>query len=467
MIKRNQKVFNAGQILLDAIIVCVAFALAYYLRFESGLFVEEWHLTLLEYIQSLVVALPALLVIFYIRGLYDSARKKTLIREIGDITFSTLILALLILSLLFVVKQIHISREFIVFFFLFVVLFISLERSALRIWLRHIRSRGYNAKYVLIVGGGELGRSYIDEIQALPYLGYHAIGFLDDDPGKQETEYKSVPVIGKLDALEDVLTMHPLDEVIIALPLQAYDRLSQIIGDCEKHGVKSMIIPDYLRYVPARPDFDELGDLYLINTRYVPLDNILNQIVKRIFDIVVSLIAIVVMSPVMLVSAVLIKCGSPGPVILKQRRVGYNRKEFIIYKFRTMLHQPEHQSDTKWTTTDDKRRTRIGAFLRRTSLDELPNLFNILIGDMSVVGPRPERPYFVEQFREKIPKYMVKHQVRPGLTGWAQVHGWRGDTSISERIRHDIYYIENWSLMLDIRIMLMTFFKGFINKNAY
>lgn len=467
MIKRNQRVFNAGQIVLDGLVVCGAFALAYYLKFESGLFVKESHLPLAEYVRNLAIALPALLVIFYTRGLYDSARKRTLFREIAAITFSTLILGLLVLSLLFVIKQIHISREFIVLFFLFVVLFISLERTLLRVWLRHIRSRGYNAKHVLVVGGGELGRSYIDEIQSLPYLGYHAIGFLDDDPKKQESEYKSIPVIGNLGALEDVLSMHPLDEVIIALPLQAYDRLAAIIADCEKHGVKSMIIPDYLRYVPARPDFDELGDLYLINTRYVPLDNIFNQIVKRVFDIVVSLVAIIVTSPIMLVSAILIRCGSPGPVILKQTRVGYNRREFIIYKFRTMVHQPQRHSDTKWTTKDDDRRTRIGSFLRRTSLDELPNLFNILIGDMSIVGPRPERPFFVEQFKEKIPKYMVKHQVRPGLTGWAQVHGWRGDTSISERIRHDIYYIENWSLFLDIRIMFMTFFKGFVNKNAY
>lgn len=467
MIKRNQRVFNIGQIALDGLVVCTAFAFAYYLKFISGLFSHEDHLAFEKYVQYMWVSLPALLVIFYTRGLYNSARKKTLIREIGDITVSTLILGLVILSLLFVIKQIHISRTFIILFFLFVVLLISLERTTLRVWLRHIRSRGYNAKHVLVVGGGELGRSYIDEIQSLPYLGYHAIGFLDDDPRKRETEYKSVPVIGTLDALEDVLAMHPLDEVIIALPLQAYDRLSQIIEDCEKHGVKSMIIPDYLRYVPARPEFDELGDLYLINTRYVPLDNVLNQVTKRLFDIVVSLVSIVVTSPVMLVSAILIKLSSPGPVILKQRRVGYNRREFIIYKFRTMIQQPENASDTKWTTADDNRRTKIGTFLRRTSLDELPNLFNILIGDMSVVGPRPERPFFVEQFREKIPKYMVKHQVRPGLTGWAQVHGWRGDTSISERIRHDIYYIENWSLMLDIRIMFMTFFKGFINKNAY
>lgn len=467
MIKQNQKVFNAGQIVLDALVVCGAFALAYFLKFESGLFAAEWHLPLEDYIRNLAVALPALLVIFYARGLYDSARKRPLIREIANITVSALILGLIILSLLFVIKQIHISREFIVLFFLFVVLFISLERTALRVWLRHIRSRGYNAKHVLVVGGGELGRSYIDQIQSLPYLGYHAIGFLDDDPKKQETEYKSVPVIGTLDALEDVLATHPLDEVIIALPLQAYDRLSKIIAMCEKYGVKSMIIPDYLRYVPARPDFDELGDLYLINTRYIPLDNVLNKIIKRIFDIVVSLIGIVVTSPIMLVSAILIKLSSPGPVLLKQRRVGYNRKEFTIYKFRTMINQPQQMSDTLWTTKDDDRRTKIGAFLRRTSLDELPNLFNILIGDMSIVGPRPERPYFVEQFKEQIPKYMVKHQVRPGLTGWAQVNGWRGDTSIAERIRHDIYYIENWSLLLDIRIMFMTLFKGFVNKNAY
>ena len=207
--------------------------------------------------------------------------------------------------------------------------------------------------------------------------------------------------------------------------------------------------------------------LPVINIRYVPLSNTLNAIAKRVVDIIGSLFGIIVGSPLLLVIAILVKCTSKGPIIFKQERVGLHNKKFNMYKFRTMEQQKPSEEQKAWTVKDDPRVTRVGRVLRKTSLDELPQLFNILIGQMSLVGPRPERPLFVEKFKEDIPRYMVKHQVRPGLTGWAQINGYRGDTSIRKRIEYDIYYIENWTMGLDIKIMFLTIFKGFINKNAY
>ena len=236
---------------------------------------------------------------------------------------------------------------------------------------------------------------------------------------------------------------------------------------CEKSGVHTKFIPDYNSVIPTRPYTEDLMGLPVINIRYVPLSNNSNKVIKRAMDVVGSVCGIVVLSPVLLLLAALVKISSPGPVIFKQERVGLHSKPFYMYKFRSMEQQSEEEEKKAWTVRDDPRVTGIGKFMRRTSLDELPQLFNILKGDMSLVGPRPERPLFVERFREEIPRYMVKHQVRPGLTGWAQVNGFRGDTSIKKRIDCDIYYIENWTIGFDIKIIFLTFFTGFVNKNAY
>ena len=251
------------------------------------------------------------------------------------------------------------------------------------------------------------------------------------------------------------------------MSLKDYDYLESSVGTCEKSGVHTKFIPDYNGLIPNKPYTEDLQGLPVINIRYVPLTNTGNIITKRTLDIVGSLAGIVITSPIMLIVAILIKVTSPGPVIFKQERVGLHNRPFQMYKFRSMIQQLPEEEGKAWTVRDDPRVTGIGRFLRRTSLDELPQLFNILKGDMTLVGPRPERPGWVEKFREEIPRYMVRHQVRPGLTGWAQVNGLRGDTSIRKRIDYDLYYIENWSLSLDIKIILMTFVTGFVNKNAY
>ena len=313
---------------------------------------------------------------------------------------------------------------------------------------------------------GSAARGYIDRIMDNPEWGYHVLGILDDTMDRSAV-YRGIRIIGRTDDLEQLLKEHQLDEIIIALGLSEYYKLAHIVAVCEKSGVHTKLIPDYGNIIPTRPYTEDLMGLPVINIRYVPLSNTFNALAKRAVDIVGSIICIILFSPVMLLAAALVKLTSPGPVIFKQERVGLHNKPFVMYKFRSMQVQSRAKERSGWTTRNDARVTGVGKFMRKTSIDELPQLFNVLKGEMSLVGPRPERPQFVEKFREEIPRYMVKHQVRPGMTGWAQVKGYRGDTSIRKRIDCDLYYIENWTMGLDIKILFLTVFKGFVNKNAY
>ena len=274
-------------------------------------------------------------------------------------------------------------------------------------------------------------------------------------------------MLGKIQDLQSILDMNVLDEIAITLSIDQFSNLGAIVAVCEKSGVHTKFIPDYNNIIPTRPYMEDLLGLPVIHIRHVPLTNGLNKFMKRTVDIFGAIVAIILFSPVMLVTAILVKVTSPGPVIFCQERVGLHNRPFKMYKFRSMEVQAPSDEKSKWTTPHDPRVTPVGRFIRKTSIDEMPQFFNVLKGDMSLVGPRPERPFFVEKFKEEIPRYMVKHQVRPGLTGWAQVNGYRGDTSITKRIECDLYYIENWTLGLDFKILFLTIFKGFINKNAY
>jgi len=249
--------------------------------------------------------------------------------------------------------------------------------------------------------------------------------------------------------------------------LKEYDKLEEIVVLCEKSGVHTKFIPDYAKIIPTRPYTEDLLGLPVIHIRYVPLSDSFNAAVKRAVDIFGAIVALILFSPIMLIAAIGVKLSSPGPVLFKQERIGLHNRPFTMYKFRSMAMQTETDEKKGWTKKGDPRVTPFGSFIRKTSIDELPQMWNVLIGNMSLVGPRPERPQFVEKFKEEIPRYMIKHQVRPGITGWAQINGYRGDTSILKRIECDLYYIENWTLSLDIKIIILTFFRGFINKNAY
>lgn len=469
MIKDNQKYFNGLHVLLDAIAIAGSYILAWFLKFEGPLVTEgAGALTMSFYMGALYFLVPGYLILYYWFKLYTPKRVQTLEKEILDILkVNTIGVAFFLMAITaFKIGDGDFSRVLIFLFYLINIIITLLFRIILRTTLRFFRKKGYNLKYILLVGYSRAAEEYISRIQANPQWGYVVRGILDNHV-PAGTKYKGVKVIGTIENLEVVLPLSNLDEIAVTLSLSDYDILEQIVSLCEKSGVHTKFIPDYYSLIPSHPYMEDLNGLSVINIRYVPLTNTINRIAKRTVDIVGSACGLLVLSPLLLVLAILVKTSSKGPVIFKQERVGLHNKKFNMYKFRTMRVQTEEEEKKGWTVKNDPRVTRIGSFMRKTSLDELPQLWNILIGDMSIVGPRPERPQFVEKFREEIPRYMIKHQVRPGLTGWAQVNGYRGDTSIRRRIECDIYYIENWSMFLDIKIMFLTVFKGFVNENAY
>ena len=468
MIKDNQKVFNQLLVMIDAAITAASFLLAYCFKFYllgdgPGLGV----LPMGDYLTLLPAVIPIYAFLYYVCDVY--APKRTVRRRFeifGIVKANTIGIVALIIVLYMIIREINFSRSVMGFFYVFNVFLTSCFRLGLRRGLRTIRSKGYNLKHILLVGYSRAAEEYIDRLLDNPQWGYVACGILDDHI-PAGTTYKGVKVLGRLGNLEIILPENKLDEIAISLSLKDYDHLEGIVAICEKSGVHTKFIPDYNSLIPSKPYTEDLMGLPVINIRYVPLTNTGNIIIKRIMDVAGALVGIVVTSPIMLLAALLVKFTSPGPVIYRQERVGLHNKAFYMYKFRSMERQSPSEERKAWTVRNDPRVTPVGKFLRRTSLDELPQLFNILRGDMSLVGPRPERPLFVDKFKEEIPRYMVKHQVRPGLTGWAQVNGLRGDTSIRKRIEYDIYYIENWTVWFDLKIILMTFFTGFINKNAY
>ncbi len=469
MIKDNQKYFNRLHLLIDAVIVACSYMLAWYLRFESIFTEKKQGVGVLEmrtYFYALYFIVPGYVILYYIFNMYTSKRTARRKYEVYGIVKANTAGVLLFLVVLYVVNQPNFSRTMIVIFYGVNVVLCTLSRQILRNLLQYFRRKGYNLKHILLVGYSRAAEEYITRIKANPQWGYVVRGILDDRIPRG-TLYKGIKVLGAIDNLTYILPENRLDEIAITLALQDYGRLEEIVDLCEKSGVHTKFIPDYNSLIPSRPYTEDLMGLPVINIRYVPLSNTLNWIVKRMVDIVGSAAGLVLVSPIMLLTALAVKLSSPGPVIFKQERIGLHNKPFWMYKFRTMEIQKESAEQRAWTVRDDPRVTKIGKFLRRTSLDEFPQLYNILRGDMSLVGPRPERPLFVEKFREEIPRYMIKHQVRPGLTGWAQINGYRGDTSIRKRIDYDIFYIENWTLGLDVKILFLTIFKGFINKNAY
>lgn len=472
MIKNNQQHFNRLHVVFDAIVVVLSYAFAWWLKFASGIVDREIGVLSFEfYMKALILIVPLYLFLYYAFNLYAPKRVQGRRLELSNIIMANTIGILIVFAGFFLVLSYsedakNFSRSMFVYFYVINIVFEEIERLFIRAFLRSIRRRGYNQKHILLVGYSKAAEQYIDRIKQNPQWGYDVQGILDDNIARG-TIYKGVKVIGSIGNLEYILPQNKLDEIAITLGLEEYYKLSKIVAECEKSGVHTKFIPDYGNIIPTRPYTEDLLGLPVINIRYVPLSNTFNALIKRLTDIIGAVICIIVFSPLMLTSAILVKTTSQGPLIFKQERVGLHNKPFKMYKFRTMYVQTEEEEKKGWTQKNDPRVTRVGAILRKTSLDEFPQLFNVLKGDMSLVGPRPERPQYVEKFREEIPRYMIKHQVRPGMTGWAQVNGYRGDTSIQKRIECDLYYIENWTLGLDFKILFLTVFKGFINKNAY
>lgn len=460
MIKGNQKYFNRLHVLLDALIIAASYGLSWVIKFYDDSVTMMNHM----YIIGLLCIIPMYLILYAVFNVYSPKRVQTMKEEIGNIVKSNTMGLVIFIMALYMLHQPHFSRQMMFIFYVINNVAEIIFRNCIRWVLRKIRNRGFNQKHILLVGYSRAAEGYIDRIKTNPQWGYHIMGILDDKVAVG-TKYRGEQVIGKIKLLQNLLSENGLDEIAITLGIAEYSKLEDIVAICEKSGVHTKFIPDYNNFIPTRPYTEDLLGLPVINIRRVPLNGGFNKFVKRVSDIVGSFLLIILFSPVMLVVAFAVRFSSKGPVIYKQERVGLHNRNFIMYKFRSM--KIERCDELHFTTQNDDRTTRIGRFIRRCSLDELPQLFNVLKGDMSLVGPRPERPEFVEKFREQIPRYMIKHQVRPGMTGWAQINGYRGNTSIRKRIEYDLYYIENWTFWFDIVILFQTIFKGFVNKNAF
>lgn len=475
MIKGNQKLLNLFRILIDTAIIIFSFVSAYYLRFSDNSILIRWEIieepigiygSLKDYMQILFMLIPCYLVSYYFFHLYDPKRMSGRKSEIFNMLKSNVVGILYCVAFLFFYRNGTYARLFIIIFVTLNFILEVLFRFCTTTLLRKIRRKGMNQKHILLIGYSRAAEGYIDRLLAHPEWGISIHGILDDHKPLGHS-YRSIHVIGKVDELEKMLAENDYDETAITLDINHYDSLENIVSVTEKSGVHTKFIPDYNNIIPTRPYTEDLDGLPVIHVRNIPLSNSFNRFFKRVIDIVGALILILLFSIPMGIVAAMIKITSPGPLIFKQERVGLHNKPFMMFKFRSMELQDASKEKQAWTVQNDPRVTPIGKFIRRTSLDELPQFFNVLKGDMSLVGPRPERPFFVEKFKEEIPRYMIKHQVRPGITGWAQVNGYRGDTSIRMRIDCDLYYIENWTMGLDIKILFLTIFKGFVNKNAY
>lgn len=447
MIKENQRLLNQLNVLSDGALVLLSILPAYWIRF--CLFDGTPSFPLRSYLWLGAIAMVLFLATYAIAGLYASYRAVRFHREAQTLFLATILDMLILITALFVFRLNEMSRWLLVFYCGIVYCVLVCKRAALRLTLRHYRRLGYNQKHVLVVGDGEMAAAYVRRVRE-----DRDLGFLVDGYVASRTRLPNVRRLGGYDQLEEILTERNPDEVIVAMAPEEYALTGKVINICEKTGNKISLVPFYAKYMPSNPQVDNINGLPMINLRRIPLDNMANAFIKRAMDVVGALALIVLTSPLMLIAAVGVKLSSPGPVLFKQERVGRNKKPFYMYKFRSM--RVNASEKTGWSRNEDPRKTPFGSFIRKFSIDELPQFFNVLKGDMSLVGPRPEVPFYVEQFKEEIPRYMVKHQVRPGITGWAQVNGYRGDTSIKKRIEYDIYYIENWNVFFDLKILLMT-----------
>ena len=451
MIKNNQKKLNGLHVVLDGMMIVLSYTLAWLCLYLGNLWFNPGTgiLPPQVYFGVLVLIVPLYLVLYTFFQLYTPKRVQRRRYEFANICKAN-VAGLLIISMLFLLlKKNPYFREFstrmLFYFFAVNVVVETVERNLIRQILHSMRGKGYNQKHILLIGYSRAAEGFIDRVRQNAEWGYQIYGILDDHVpvGK---EYRKAKILGKISELDSILELNQLDEIAITLGLKEYARLEDIVASCEKSGVHTKFIPDYNNMIPTRPYTEDLEGLPVINIRHVPLNSLFNKSVKRMVDMFGAVVAVTLFSPIMLATAVIIKLTSPGPLIYCQERVGLHNRPFKMYKFRSMEVQAPAAEKSRWTTPNDSRVTPIGRFIRKTSIDEMPQLFNVLMGDMSLVGPRPERPFFVDKFKEEIPRYMIKHQVRPGMTGWAQVNGYRGDTSITKRIEHDLYYIENWTL---------------------
>src|SRR5690554_658629 len=463
MLQEQSRLYQRLLFVADFVLVAAGWILAYYIRFEL-LTPPEWH-SLLRYLQFLPWVLLVSSIVFWSSGLYAADRAQRLPLLVFSVAKSVGLGLLVVAASLSFYRTLYFSRLHMILFGVLTPTLMILLRLVLYTIARRARLSGKNLRRVLIVGAGKAGRRLERAFKQYPWMGLEVVGFLDD--------YKThLPdVLGKSDEVSAVMdrfeqTGKPIDYVYIALPLSAVAHTEKLVNELSVYSAHVFLVRDLFQFdiINSRvTDIDGLPVIHLIDE--APLE--IRRFIKRAVDVVFSLVVLVVLSPLFLLIAISVKLSSPGPVFYRQERMSLNGHRFYMLKFRSMPVGVEAETSPVWAKPGENRATPVGRILRRTSLDELPQYINVLKGDMSVVGPRPERPVFIEEFRDRVPRYMLRHKVKAGITGWAQVNGWRGNTSIEKRIEYDLYYIQNWSLKLDFKIMAMTLWSGFVHKNAY
>jgi Undecaprenyl-phosphate glucose phosphotransferase len=405
-------------------------------------------------------------IVFYFYGLYHVRRNRSRVEEGLAVLVATGLATLLLTALATLYRGFSYSRLVLALFFFADVLFVFAGRTAIRRYLEEAWRHGFGVRQVLVVGAGRLGRAVVDKLAEHPEAGLRVVGLADDDPAKLGTSYQGVPVLGSTAQAAHLSEVNRVDTVFLALPLEAHRTMLAVLKEVARTVPDVRVVPDLLQYITFRAGVEDFDGLPVVHLTSVPLSGWMS-LVKRSLDIGISAVALLMLSPLFAAIAIAIRLEDRGAVFYRQWRMGLDGRPFHILKFRSMVLGAEDESGPTWASPEDPRRTRRGQFLRRWSLDELPQLINVLRGEMSLVGPRPERPEFVREFKETFPQYMLRHRVRAGMTGWAQVHGWRGNTSVTKRIEYDLYYIENWSLSLDIKILWMTLRHGLKHRNAY
>ncbi len=448
---------------LDVFAIMAAGLLAYFYKFE------DFSLPVI-YITALGIAAVLVLIVFSGFHIYESARTISFWRYIIKLLQAVAVVLLLLAGLAFLTKTGEsFSRGWFMLWAGFTVFLLLLFRGSMMLMLRLMRSKGFNERRIIIIGAGQLGQQLAETVQHALWTGFHIAAIWDDNSVTQPS-IRGVPVTPMPAAIDDYLATakENIDEIWLALPLHAEKRIKAILHDLRHQTITTRLVLDIfgMDLGLLNHSITQLAGFPVINVCSTPMIGV-NRMVKAVEDRILSAVILMLASPVFLILAFLIKLSSKGPVFYKQKRVSWNGKEFSMLKFRTMPVNAEADTGPVWAKEGEGRATQIGRFLRKTSLDELPQFINVLCGDMSIVGPRPERMVFVNQFKDQIPNYMQKHLVKAGITGWAQVNGWRGNTSLEKRIEYDLYYIENWSLLLDLKIIFLTFFRGFIHKNAY
>jgi Undecaprenyl-phosphate glucose phosphotransferase len=467
MLKRQTEFYKSILLIIDFVLISFAWVGAYGLRFYTNLIPITKGVPV---IGAYLALFPAIIIAWGIAfkwfNLYRPRRMTSRLSEIADVTKGCVVMTVLLVTISFFLRQFEYSRLVFIIFGVHAAFLLSANRFAFRKGLRFLGKRGYDLHNALIIGAGKLGETLAEKLRQHDDLGVHVIGFLTRKSDKVGLELKGIKVLGEFEDLPQVLAQYNVDQVFFALPHDAYTDLARMSAFLQEQTVDVRMVPDIIEFMTIQGQAELFDGVPIVTLQATPLHG-WNRLTKRAMDVIFSLLILMVTIPVIGVIMAAIRCTSAGPVFYRQKRIGYDGRVFEMLKLRTMAHRAEKETEVVWTVANDPRRTRLGIFLRATSLDELPQFFNVLKGEMSIVGPRPERPEFVEQFKQKVPKYMLRHKIKAGITGWAQIHGLRGDTSIDERIRYDLKYIENWSPGLDLKIMALTLWRGFINQNAY